>query len=189
MCWTMGRQEVLAWTMPARSSLIVDAPFSVGLSVLVETAHAKKLRCLLALIAVAASKRPALFGLITKFPLRTCLTHLSKRLTPSILTVYRFRTIFVHPKGIFLAGHVTPGEVLGIDVSRLFFRSIELDNHGFAINSTTFFRFTDMPVHASICLDAGSVYPRTCSRRLSGLAKGSLCPSGGDATIFSTSIW
>ena len=66
--------------------------------------------------------------------------------------------IRVRDGAITLAGHPSPGEVLGIDVTGLYLRSIEEDNDGFDTTAPVLFRLTDVPRNGSLCLSPGSVH-------------------------------
>ncbi len=82
---------------------------------------------------------------------------------------------------ISLAGHPSPGEVMGIDVAGEYIRSIESDADGFALNGPVFFRLTDFPRRSSICLDVGGSYPAT-------EAGDPFCPDAGAATVYLVNI-
>lgn len=93
---------------------------------------------------------------------------------------------------IVLAGHASPGEVLGIDVAGGYLKAVSEDADGFAINGSVFVRFTDMPTAASLCLEPGGTYPPVVTP---GCAPGATCPgaeafcaAGGPATVYLVNI-
>lgn len=59
----------------------------------------------------------------------------------------------------YLAGHPSPGDVLGVDVTKLYLTAVEQDTDGFATNQPIFFRFTDQLDHSTVCLASGGIYP------------------------------
>jgi hypothetical protein len=75
---------------------------------------------------------------------------------------------------IDMQGHPEPGPLFGIDVVRDMLDSIENDLDGFALNSPIFFRLTDLPNTASICLDEGGEYPTPAEGE-------SFCAAGAEA--------
>ncbi|MBW1871549.1 MAG: hypothetical protein JRJ19_05760, partial [Deltaproteobacteria bacterium] len=77
---------------------------------------------------------------------------------------------------ISLAGHPSPGEVMGIDVAGEYIRAIEQDADGYALNGPVFFRLTDFPEASSICLEAGSAYPEE--------DRNEYCQGGTSASVF-----
>lgn len=83
---------------------------------------------------------------------------------------------------IDLGGHPSPGEVLGVDVTGLYYDSVEADVTGFATNAPIFLRFTDRIDPATVCLGQGGVYPPV------GAGEAAWCPSGGEATVFLVDI-
>ena len=80
---------------------------------------------------------------------------------------------------ISMAGHTSPGEVLGINVSDLFFRAIEEDVKGFAINAPVFFRTSYRVDVGSLCLSPGSIYPQPLDP-----ADPPFCEANGEPTVF-----
>ena len=77
---------------------------------------------------------------------------------------------------ISLSGHPSPGEVMGIDVAGEYIHAIEEEVEGFALNGPVFFRLTDYPQHASICLDPGGKMPN--------IPEDPLCAGGGEASVY-----
>ncbi|MEO1171323.1 MAG: hypothetical protein AAFX94_04625, partial [Myxococcota bacterium] len=76
-----------------------------------------------------------------------------------------------------LSGHPSPGDVLGVDVADLYFRPIEADSGGFAVNQPVFFRFSESLDPATLCLEAGGQY-----------STDGLCSDGGAASVFLVNI-
>jgi len=84
---------------------------------------------------------------------------------------------------ISLAGHPSPGEVMGIDVAGEYIRGVEQDPNGYAINGPAFFRLTDFPRRSSICLPPGSVYPDVPEPE-EGEEPDEFCAGGGAPSVF-----
>jgi predicted esterase len=93
---------------------------------------------------------------------------------------------------ISLRGHPSPGKVFGIDVAGNYLRAVEEDSDGFATNGAVFFRFTDPPSPASICLDATSIYPEvkpvTCLPGITCVQPEQFCPTGARASVYLVNI-
>ncbi|MBI5507751.1 MAG: hypothetical protein HY903_03245 [Deltaproteobacteria bacterium] len=84
---------------------------------------------------------------------------------------------------VTLAGHSSPGQVLGIDVTATYFGAVETDAPGFALNQPIFFTFADVVDEKSLCVDAGGVLPTATDP-----AAPVYCADGGSATVYLVNV-
>lgn len=81
-----------------------------------------------------------------------------------------------------LSGHPSPGELLGASVDELYYAPLERDSEGFAVNQPVFLRFSDRVDPATLCLDAGGVYPEVEE------GDRAFCPTAGEASVFLVNV-